>query len=430
MKKQFRIEHLGRSFKERLGLWSGEKNNVATPAVWITSQGGAIPNLTPETIQYLTTNAQFAGILVPFQYHTRDVEVLEKFKKGIDVFMGLPPNQWNILVVPQDPGIENRQGYHTNKDISLWDCTGNRVPVDFNLYNRGVHAMRPDAYVSLCDGETPKNCPKKRIAKATAKSLKFLDQHLAHTCEISDNDDAPKLCAVKESFIFGAIEGGYDIETRKYSAKELSERPVDGFFLDGFNLTTEESINLDYDKNLKEVINDSVIPILPEDKIRVYLGICTPSTILKLVEAGVDMFDSSYARYATDQGKALVFTNTLGSATKNSNVILNESLITKTNDHSAEKHSESNAPCSNNSDLIDLNDGRFKNDFRPILSTCLCYTCRKHTRAYINHLLITKEMLGQVLLTIHNLHHYATFFETLRQSIRNDTYQELKNLFV
>ena len=290
--------------------------------------------------------------------------------------------------------------------------------------------MCPDAYVPLCDGETPKNCPKKRIAKATAKTLKFLDQHIEHTCEISDNGGAPKVCAVKESLMLGAIEGGYDKETRIYSAKELSERPVDGFLLDGFNLTIEESINLSYDEYLKEVINDSVIPILPEEKIRVYLGICTPNTILKLVEAGVDMFDSSYARYATDQGKALVFKNTLRNTIKSSNSTLNESLITETNDNPAEEHYELNHPCDNNSDLLDLNDCRFKNDFRPILSNCLCYTCRKHTRAYINHLLVTKELLGPVLLTLHNLHHYATFFETIRQCIRNDMYQELKNQFM
>ena len=119
MKNQFRIEQLGRSFKERLGIWSTEKKSVKTPAVWIATQGGAIPNLTPETIRYLTSNAKFAGLLIPFQYHTRDVEVLEKFKKGIAAFMGLAPQQWNILVAPQDPGVDLRLGYHTNKDIIL-----------------------------------------------------------------------------------------------------------------------------------------------------------------------------------------------------------------------------------------------------------------------------------------------------------------------
>ena len=224
MKNQFRIEQLGRSFKERLGIWSTEKKSVKTPAVWIATQGGAIPNLTPETIRYLTSNAKFAGLLIPFQYHTRDVEVLEKFKKGIDAFMGLAPQQWNILVAPQDPGVDLRLGYHTNKDISLWDSTGNRVPVNFALYNRAIHAMRPDAYVPLCDGETPKDCPKKRVAKATAKSISFLDQHLEKTCykENSDNNVDPPSQTKKDSLIFGAIEGGFDVEARKVSAKQVA----------------------------------------------------------------------------------------------------------------------------------------------------------------------------------------------------------------
>ena len=433
MKNQFRIEHLGRTLKERLGIWQGNKINVSTPSLWLTSQGGAIPNLTPETIQYLTPDSKFAGILVPFQYHIRDVEVLEKFKKGFDIFMGLPDNEWNILVAPQDPGIDHRQGYHTNKDISLWDATGNRFPVNFSLYNRGLQSMIPDAFVSLCDGETPYTCPKKRVAKASAKSLQFLDQHLEHISktENSDKNFGESCMLQRKSCIFGAIEGGYDIELRRTSAKQVSERPVDGFFLDGFSLTVEESVNLEYEKYFKKLINEAVIPNLPEDKPRLFLGICTPKNLLKLVASGIDMFDSSYARYATDQGRALVFLNTLSCLEKNCNGHLNESLVTSKNDQEyAEHEPESKSQCSaESSDTIDLNDVKFKNDFRPICDTCTCYTCRKHTRAYINHLLTTQEMLAPVLLTLHNLHHYATFFDTIRRSIQSDKFEKLLELF-
>ena len=40
----------------------------------------------------------------------------------------------------------------------------------------------------------------------------------------------------------------------------------------------------------------------------------------------------------------------------------------------------------------------YANALEPILSTCSCYTCKTHTRAYINHLLNTSEILGSVLL--------------------------------
>ena len=264
MKTNFRIEHLGRSFKERLGHWTGKKKSVTTPALWISCEGGAIPNLTPETIEYLNPHLKFAGILVPFQYHLQNVEVLQKYNKGIDLFMGLPPNYWNVLVSPQDPGVDNRQGYHSNKSISLWDAAGNRVPVDFSLYNKAINSLKPDAYVPLCDGETPKNSTSKRISKACTRTLQYLDNHLEHK---------------SDHFIFAAVEGGFDIEARKTNSIKVSERPVDGFCLDGFNITTSEAAKLNYDNELKELINDSVIPNLPEEKPKLYLGICTPQTL-------------------------------------------------------------------------------------------------------------------------------------------------------
>ena len=56
---------------------------------------------------------------------------------------------------------------------------------------------------------------------------------------------------------------------------------------------------------------DSVFPHLPEDKPRLYQGACDPIMILDLVQAGVDIFESSYAHMVTEKGWALVFKNTL-----------------------------------------------------------------------------------------------------------------------
>lgn len=63
-----------------------------------------------------------------------------------------------------------------------------------------------------------------------------------------------------------------------------------------------------------------------------------------------------------------------------------------------------------------------------MVDKCECLACKNHTRAYINHLIITKELLGPMLLTIHNLHYYKKFFEAIRESINNDKLQELVSL--
>merc|ERR1712018_46974 len=122
---------------------------------------------------------------------------------------------------------------------------------------------------------------------------------------------------------------------------------------------------------------------------------CDPQTILALVQEGVDFFESSYVYHVTDLGHALTFANTL---------------------------QQQPSSCI----YIDLNDQQlYKNDFGPILEGCSCYTCRKHTRGYINHLLATKELLARVLLVMHNLHHYGVLFQTIRQAIAQDKLSEL-----
>jgi hypothetical protein len=91
---------------------------------------------------------------------------------GIAEFVGFP--KMKTLVCPQDPSEPARLGYHGNKFVSIWD-NGNRAGVTVDAYMAGIEAMNPSAFVALCDGETPKNCPAKRLAKAVSKSAEYLD---------------------------------------------------------------------------------------------------------------------------------------------------------------------------------------------------------------------------------------------------------------
>jgi queuine/archaeosine tRNA-ribosyltransferase len=52
-------------------------------------------------------------------------------------------------------------------------------------------------------------------------------------------------------------------------------------------------------------------------------------------------------------------------------------------------------------------------DKNPLLLSCTCYTCRTHSRSYIYHLVCAKEMLAEVLLFIHNLHHMLKLLQTI-----------------
>jgi queuine tRNA-ribosyltransferase accessory subunit len=67
--------------------------------------------------------------------------------------------------------------------------------------------------------------------------------------------------------------------------------------------------------------------------------------------------------------------------------------------------------------LINLWERRWRKDTRPLLVDCDCPACRRHSRAYVHHLLQAHEMVAEILLYTHNLHHYLRFFASLRGSI-------------
>jgi hypothetical protein len=92
---------------------------------------------------------------------------------------------------------------------------------------------------------------------------------------------------------------------------------------------------------------------------------------------------------------------------------------------------------------LDLASPRFAEDAAPLVAGCGCYACAGisrwpaaardalgaprdgralvaagHARRYVHHLLRTQEMLGRVLLTVHNTHHYARFLAAVRDAVR------------
>ena len=78
---------------------------------------------------------------------------------------------------------------------------------------------------------------------------------------------------------------------------------------------------------------------------------------------------------------------------------------------------------------LDMWSAEYALDLSPLRCGCPCYTCLKHHRAYIQHLLSAKEMLGWVLLQIHNYQVVDEFFAGIRSSINNGTYEKDKQMF-
>lgn len=374
--KKFTIEKLGKA-RERLSVWElGNHAPICGPGLWLTTTTCGVPNLTPETLQMsgLLQAGQhsFAGILASFERQARSMDVFKAYQKGYASFCGL--DDVPCLLSVFDPTLKRKSGYSTTKNISVWGECNQRHSVDNDQYLEGIKSLKIDAFVSLHDPDLGTEPGGKRGQKA----LKFTHQCLEKALERQG----------KEAVV-GVISGNFDKDLREKETKAMASLPLDGFMLEGFHENGESALQMDV-KAASEIVQNSIVPYLPEDKPRFFLGMCRPNVILALVKEGVDFFETSYVYHMADQGCAFVFSN---------------STVDSSQPHDL---------------FIDLNDGQYKNDFGPIVADCSCYACRKHTRGYIHHLLATKELLAGILLVIHNLHHYGEFFKAIRDAIRND----------
>ena len=183
-----------------------------------------------------------------------------------------------------------------------------------------------------------------------------------------------KAARVEEQAKFAIVQGGLDAELRRLSATSLAEMPFDGFAIGGLSVGEEPS-------EMYRVIGETT-PHLPTAKPRYLMGVGRPIDLLEGIDRGIDMFDCVMPTRNGRNALAFTWDGTLR-----------------------------------------LRNAMHADDPRPIDETCPCLGCR-HSRAYIRHLFIAKEMLGPILLTHHNLMFYQRLMSAARQQIAAGTYRQ------
>ena len=180
-----------------------------------------------------------------------------------------------------------------------------------------------------------------------------------------------------ENALFGIVQGGVYPQLRIQSALEISSLPFDGIAIGGLSVGEGHDIMMD--------VLDVTVPHIPSEKPRYLMGVGTPKDIVEAVFRGVDMFDCVLPTRNARNG--MLFT----------------------------KHGK-----------VSIKQARYKHDQRPPDETCSCYTCRNFSLAYLRHLYISREILGSILNTIHNLHFYLELMSDIRHSIREKYFDDLR----
>lgn len=175
------------------------------------------------------------------------------------------------------------------------------------------------------------------------------------------------------SLLFGIVQGGMFNDLRSQSTEELLEIGFDGYALGGLSVGEPKDLMFD--------IIEHTVPLLPEERPHYLMGTGMPTDIIKAVASGVDMFDCVLPTRNARNG--YLFTG-------NGKVII--------------KHA------------------KYKQDKTPIDNSCVCYTCRNHSKAYLRHLYMSGEISASILMTIHNLYFYLDLLNQIRESLKSGNY--------
>ena len=206
---------------------------------------------------------------------------------------------------------------------------------------------------------------------------------VAHAMERSSNWAKRCLAAHHrpDQALFGIVQGGMHLDLRLESVGRLldmetgADRPFDGFGIGGYSVGEPHDL-------MFETLGQ-VAGALPANRPRYLMGVGNPTTLVRAVREGVDMFDCVLPTRTARMGTAFSSTGRMN-----------------------KRHA------------------KYVHDFGPLDDKCSCPTCQQFTRSYIRHLIKQDEMLGGILLSIHNLHFLIDLMARAREAVLAGTYEE------
>jgi len=221
---------------------------------------------------------------------------------------------------------------------------------------------------------TPWPCDEKYARKSLDLTHHWLERG------IQRNRETEGLYGFDQSY-FPIVQGSVYPELRKESAHFIAEQGAEGNAIGG--LSVGEPAEDMY--AMVEVVNE----ILPQDKPRYLMGVGTPVNLLENIARGVDMFDCVMP---TRNGR-------------------NGMLFTAQG-------------------IVNMKNRKWMNDHSPVDPDGHCFADTQYSRAYLRHLIISGEMLGAQIASLHNLSFYLWLVRTAREKIIEGSFTEWKDRMI
>ena len=180
-----------------------------------------------------------------------------------------------------------------------------------------------------------------------------------------------------EQGLFGIVQGGTFQDLRERCAAALIALDLPGYAVGGL------AVGEGFDAMCR--VLDFTVPLLPAGKPRYLMGVGFPRDVVEAVARGIDMMDC---------------------------------VIPAREGRSASAYTAGGR--------IRLRNAKYARDDRPVEAGCDCYCCRTFSRGAVRHFFAAREMLGPILLTVHNVRFYQRLTADLRSAIAGGRFEQFR----
>jgi queuine tRNA-ribosyltransferase len=315
-------------------------------------------------------------------------------KTGSEIILG---NTYHLMIRPGVERIQNNGGLHEfmNCDLPILTDSGGFQVMSLSKLNK-IDREKGAIFNSHVDGKkfylSPEEsikiqlglnsdivmimdeCPKKTNDYDLIKKSMNLSLYWAERSKKAFGNNPHK-------GLFGIIQGGLFKDLRVRSLNELLKIDFDGYAIGGLAVGETQ-------KEMFDVLDD-VKNVMPINKPHYLMGVGTPSDILGAVKRGIDMFDCVLPTRSGRTGLAFTWQG-----------------------------------------RVNIKNNKYQYDNSPLDINCKNFNLNKYSKNYLNHLFNTNEILGSMLLTLHNINFYQELMSTIRININNGTFDEFHDKYI
>ena len=364
--KNFAFKILDKDNYARHGLIETHRGNIKTPAFMPVGTQATVKACTIDSVK----------------------------KTGSEIILA---NTYHLMIRPGVDRIKNSGGLHTfmNCDLPILTDSGGFQVMSLAKLNK-IDREKGAIFNSHVDGKKFYLSPEESIRiqlGLNSDIVMIMDECPKNTNDYKLIKKSMELSLYwaersKKAFginphkaLFGIIQGGLFKDLRIESLKGLMNLDFDGYAIGGLAVGETQ-------KEMFSVLDD-IKEELPENKPHYLMGVGTPSDILGAVKRGVDMFDCVMPTRSGRTGLAFTWNG-----------------------------------------RINIKNNKYQNDNSPLDENCKNLDLNKYSKNYLNHLFNTNEILGSMLLTLHNINFYQELMSLIRENIQQGTFDEFHDKYI